>query len=100
MNYNKETGAFQARPPPPERRALLTLAIRTETRAGWRLDSRTDYRAVLIRRRTGPIGLNIAIGMLTLGLWFLVWGVLVAVREQRRLIITVDEWGFVMRTER
>ena len=100
MNDDREPAAFQARPCREERRALLTQAIRSETRAGWRLESRMDYRAVLFRRRTGPIGPNVALGVLTLGLWFAIWGVLVAVREPRRMIITVDEWGFVMRTER
>lgn len=100
MNDDPEPGAFQARPPPGERRALLTSAIRTETRAGWRLESRTDFRAVLIRRRTGSPRLNIVLAVITLGLWLPIWGLLVLLREERELVITVDEWGFVMRTER
>jgi len=100
MKDDPEPGAFQARPRPEERRALLTSAVRAETRAGWRLRSRSDYQAVLGRRRTGSRGLNITLAVVTLGLWLPVWGVLVLVREERQLLITVDEWGFVMRTER
>jgi len=95
-----EPAAFQARPTPEERRALLTSAIRTEVRVGWRLESRTEYQAVLLRRRTGALAVNIALAVVTLGLWLLIWGLLVLTRERRQLVITVDEYGFVLRTER
>jgi hypothetical protein len=100
MNDDPEPGAFRARPSQEERRALLRSAVRTETRAGWRLQSRSDYRAVLVRRRTGSRGANLTLAVVTLGLWLPIWGVLVLMRDERELLITVDEWGFVLRTER
>jgi hypothetical protein len=100
MRHGPDRGGFQARPTPEERRALLASAIRTETRAGWRLRARTDYRAVLARRRTGSVPANITLSVVTAGLWLPVWGLLVLVRDERQLVISVDEWGFVMRTER
>jgi hypothetical protein len=99
MRDDSKLGTFHARPPSDERRALLRSAVRTDTRNGWRVEERTDYQAVLVRRRTGPTRVNVALAVITLGLWLLVWGVLVLVREERRLMITVDEWGFVLRTE-
>jgi hypothetical protein len=99
MKDDAGPGAFQARPSSEERRALLRSAVRAETRNGWRLESRSDYQAVLVRRRTGSARVNVVLAVVTLGLWLLVWGCWCSSGEERRLVITVDEWGFVVRVE-
>ena len=78
-----------------ERKAKIAREVEAWVRDGYRVESQSDYQAVVLKgHRTNHI-LHLILSLITLGLWLIVW-VLVAVfgGEQRRLM-TVDEDGVV-----
>lgn len=80
-----------------ERERLLSLKIdefllgdSSSRKNPWRVESRSDFRAVLIRDRKVNHKLHFALTFATMGLWALVWMVLAAhAEEPRRKVIEV-----------
>lgn len=56
----------------------------------WRLESRSDFEAVLVRDRKVRHRLHLALTFVTLGMWALVWMLLAAHSDQpKRKVISV-----------
>lgn len=80
-----------------ERERLLSLKIdefllgdHADRKSPWRVESRSDFRAVLVRDRRVNHKLHFALTFVTMGLWALVWMVLAAhADEPRRKVIEV-----------
>lgn len=78
----------------PRRTALLEEAVRTRTTEGWRVESRSPLRMVLVKKRQGNRllhAMSAVLAVLTLG----GFGAPMATSIRERLTVTVDEWGRV-----
>jgi hypothetical protein len=108
-----EQGAASAPPPPAtasptpaqeptvvkwdseRRKQALATAVANEVRAGWNVQSQTDYQAVMNipAEKTNHI-LHLILTLLTLGLWVIVWIALVIIHKgEQREVISIDEYG-------
>ncbi len=68
----------------------LDERISTLMLEGYRLESRTDTHAVMVKGRRPDHVLHLILTVLTLGLWSIVWIILAISRHERRRIITLD----------
>jgi hypothetical protein len=98
--------ASQAFPPPPpgvnvaqrsseERRALLAQQLQQAATRGLRVESNTEYQAVLIEGKKINHTLHAILTIFTCLVWGIVWGVLAATGGERRHQLVVDEFGNV-----
>jgi hypothetical protein len=77
-----------------ERKAILARTVTNEVARGWRVESQSDYQAVLMKGKRTSHGLHLFLSIITAGLWLIVWAILAfVVNKDRREIATVDEYG-------
>lgn len=79
-----------------QRKELLAQQVARAVAAGYRVETASDYQAVLVRgHRTNHL-LHFFIGIFTLGIWWLlVWLPLWAFGGEKRVIVQVDPFGNV-----
>ena len=78
---------------PEARKSALAQAVSNAVRHGWRVESQTDYQAVLVKgNRTNHV-LHLILTIVTLGLWAIVWILVAVLGGEKRRIIAVDEFG-------
>ena len=59
---------------PDERKTALISNVNSHVARGWRVESQTDFNAVLVKGRRPNHLLHFLIGFVTLSLWwFMVW---------------------------
>lgn len=76
-----------------ERKEMLARQLQGLIAQGRRVESQSDYQAVLVHgHRTNHL-LHFFIGFVTLGLWWIVWLGLAIFGGEKREMVTVDEWG-------
>lgn len=84
-----------------ERKSRIALAVRQEVAAGGRVESQTDYTAIL--RFGKPVNhiLHLILTIVTAGLWLIVWIIvsIVAASGRKTVSLTVDEYGQVLREQ-
>jgi len=84
-----------------ERKSRLSLAVRQEVAAGGRIESQTDYTAIV--RHGKPVNhiLHLILTLVTAGLWAIVWIIvsIVAASGRKAVSLTVDEYGQVLREQ-
>lgn len=80
------------------RKINFTVLLTEQERHGKRVESRTDYSAVLVKSKPVMHKVHLALTVLTLGLWGLVWLVLVLTRGETRDWMEINGQGFVTRT--
>lgn len=95
------TAAPLARMDQEMRRAKLALAVQQEVIAGGRVESQTEFTAVI--RYGKPVNnvLHLLLTLLTFGFWIIVW-VLLAIAsasQTKTVMLSVDEYGQGMRQE-
>lgn len=108
------SSAVPAPPPPPppaasvpggasaiaktgdERKGSLANAIQTQVAGGARIESQSDFQAVLIRGHRVNHLLHFVIGVVTIGLWWIVWIFMAALGGEKRQMVSVDEFGNVL----
>ena len=78
---------------PEDRRALLAQQIQVAVAQGGRVESQSDYMAVIVTGKKVNHLLHFLIGWITLGLWWIVWIILAITGGEKRHMITVDEFG-------
>jgi hypothetical protein len=76
-----------------QRKALLATAINTQVIRGARVESQGDYQAVLVRGKPVNHVLQLILTIVTLGLWAVIWLALVIFGGEKRVVVTVDEYG-------
>lgn len=87
-------------PPPPsldQRRAALEAAIQDAARAGWRVESRSDTQATIAKGKRPSHVLHLLLSIITLGIWLIVWLVVLLFGGEKRRLITVSEDGSIKR---
>lgn len=81
---------------PEERRSYLASEVAAHVRQGYRVESQTDYQAIVVKGRRANHLLHFILGLFTLGLWWLfVWLPVGLFGGERRRVITVDTYGNV-----
>lgn len=79
-----------------ERKALLAQAIQSQVVAGGRVESQSDFQAVIIKGHKVNHVLHFIIGFFTFFLWWIVWAVMAATGGEKRELVSVDEFGNVL----
>jgi hypothetical protein len=76
-----------------ERKELLATAVANEIRQGWRVESQSDYQAVIVKGNRPNHLLHLLLTLFTLGLWGIVWIAIVALGGEKRGFFRIDECG-------
>ena len=66
---------------------------------GWGIESQGQYHAVIVQGERVNHLLHLILSIITVGLWIIVWLILVVSGGQERRMIYVDEQGEVSVTE-
>jgi hypothetical protein len=93
MTTQIETPTADARKSPEQRKELLARAVANQVRQGARVESQTDYQAVLVTGKPVNHILHLILTIVTIGLWALVWIILAFIGGEKRMVIDVDEYG-------
>src|SRR5699024_10242199 len=80
------------------RKDALAAAVQRQVAGfdGWRVESQTDYQAVLVKGRTPTHVLHLFLTILTLGFWIPVWMFITFMQRRQVLVVTVDRFGNVI----
>jgi hypothetical protein len=76
-----------------QRKAILGQQLTLLIARGRRVESQSDYNAVVVHGHRPSTGLHLFLTIITLGLWGFVWLGLVLFGGEKREMVTVDEWG-------
>jgi len=78
-----------------ERKSLLAQNVATAVASGGRIQSQSDFQAVIVTGKPVNHILHLILTVLTLGLWLIVWAILIVTGGEKRRMIAVDEFGNV-----
>lgn len=82
-----------------ERKYTLSTAVNAEVARGWRVESHSDFSAVLVKGRRPNHLLHFVIGVVTISFWWwLVWLPLVIFGGEKRRTLSVDPYGNTLRS--
>ncbi|QIK48228.1 hypothetical protein P9A14_10710 [Gordonia hongkongensis] len=91
MNYPSAASADR-------RKAALAQAVSREVAsAGWRVESQSEYQAVLAKGGNTNHVLHLIISVLTCGIWLFVWPFVYLANQRKTLVLAVDDYGNVLR---
>ncbi|HMI09176.1 MAG TPA: hypothetical protein VK497_02140 [Candidatus Saccharimonadales bacterium] len=79
-----------------ERKALLAQTLQTQVVGGGRIESQSDFQAVVIKGHKVNHVLHFIIGFFTLFLWWIVWAIIAITGGEKRSLLSVDEFGNVL----
>ncbi len=79
-----------------ERKALLAQVIQAQVVSGGRIESQSDFQAVIIKGHKVNHVLHFIIGLFTLGFWWILWIVFAVSGGEKRQIVSVDEFGNIL----
>ena len=78
-----------------ERTAALERYVLNAGRHGWRVQSQTATQAQLLKGKPTNHILHLILSIITLGLWLIVWVLMVIFAGEKQRLVTVDEYGRV-----
>ena len=87
------TGPARGTKTTQERRELLARLIAGQVPRGWRVESQSEFQAVLVSGRPINHVLHLILTLITCSLWGLAWASLAFFGGEKRQIANVDEWG-------
>ncbi len=76
-----------------ERKETLARTIVSQLAQGRRVESQSDFQAVLVRGHAVNHVLHLILTLVTAGVWVIVWVALALLGGEKREIIQVDEFG-------
>jgi hypothetical protein len=78
-----------------ERKLKLARILAVETSNGWKVESQTEFTAVLYFGKGGKINhiLHLLLSCITIGLWLIVWTIIGLTTQRKTKVITIDENG-------
>ena len=82
-----------------ERKVILAQQIQFLAAQGRRVESQTDFSAILVRGQPVNHTLHAILTIFTCLVWGIVWAVIAGTGGERREMIAVDEYGNVQRQE-
>jgi hypothetical protein len=71
----------------------LAQAIARQIAQGYRVESQSDFQAVVVKGKRPSHLLHLVLTIITLGLWAIVWIVLSLTMHVHRRLVTVNEVG-------
>ena len=78
---------------PDERKELLARLVSSRISLGRRVESQSDYQAVLVAGKPVNHILHLILTIISLGIWGIIWLALVALGGEKREVVQIDEWG-------
>ena len=78
-----------------ERKELLARTVAGQVASGARVESQSDFQAVLVRGKPVNHVLHLILTLVTLFLWAVIWIALAIFGGEKRSLVTVDEYGNV-----
>ena len=78
-----------------ERKELLARTVMGQVASGARVESQSDYQAVLVRGKPVNHVLHLILTLVTVTLWGWVWIAMAIFGGEKRSMVTVDEYGNV-----
>lgn len=79
-----------------ERKRMLADAIQRQVVQGGRVESQSDFQAVLVHGQSVNHTLHVLISIFTCGLWLIPWLVMGSVGGEKRTLVSVDDYGNVL----
>ena len=76
-----------------QRKEALAISVANSIARGLRVESQSDYQAVLVKGKPVNHILHLILTVCTLTVWGLVWIALVIFGGEKREVARVDEWG-------
>jgi hypothetical protein len=76
-----------------ERKEALATSVANSIAQGRRVESQSDYQAVLVKGKPVNHILHLILTLVTVGFWSLIWIALVIFGGEKREVARVDEWG-------
>lgn len=73
----------------------LAYAVADAVTRGWRVESQTNYSAVLVAGQRPNHILHALLSFFTCGMWLPIWLVVAVSTREYRMVLTVDQWGNV-----
>ncbi|MGW3624734.1 hypothetical protein [Streptomyces sp. NPDC000880] len=83
-------------PDEAQRRLILDWAVSQRIASGWRVESRSETQAVLVRGQPVNHVLHAVLSLVTCFLWAIVWVIRMATNRVERVALTVDAQGHVV----
>ena len=80
-----------------ERKAILAQQIQFAAAQGYRIESQSDFQAVLVRGKPVNHVLHAILTIFTCLLWGIVWAIVAGQGGEKREMLVVDEYGNVQR---
>jgi hypothetical protein len=78
-----------------DRNAMLAQSVANEVRKDWRVQSQTDFQAVMEKGKRTSHGLHLFLSIVTVGLWIPVWVAVWYLNRDQNEVINVDGYGNV-----
>lgn len=78
------------------RKEQLAHRVAQAVNRGARVESQSDYQAVVVTGRRVNHLLHFIIGIFTAGLWWIVWVIMAVTGGEKRHIIQADPYGNVL----
>lgn len=81
-----------------ERRQKLAFVLAVEANHGWKVESQTEYTAVLYYGKGGKINhiLHLLLSLITFGIWLIVWIIIGLTSQRKTKVISITETGEVI----
>ena len=76
-----------------ERKEILARLVASQITQGRRIETQSDYQAVLLQGKAVNHVLHLLLTFVTLGIWAVVWVSMVLLAGEKRELLQVDEWG-------
>lgn len=76
-----------------ERKELLARTVSGQVASGARVESQSDFQAVVVRGKSVNHVLHLILTLVTFTLWGVVWIALAIFGGEKRSMVTVDEYG-------
>ena len=82
--------------PDAERKRQLAEAVQRQVVQGGRIESQSDFQAVLVHGREVNHTLHVLLSIFTCGLWLIPWLVMGVVGGEKRVLVSIDDYGNVL----
>lgn len=76
-----------------QRKAILAQQLQMATVQGGRVESQSEFQAVIVTGKPVNHLLHFLVGVFTCGLWWIAWLIIAITGGEKRQMITVDEFG-------
>ncbi len=90
--------ATPQQPTDDQRKQALANAVAREVGNGCRVESQTDFQAVVVKGKRPSHLLHLILSLVTLGIWIPVWILVAIFGGEKRKVLMVDAWGIVSRS--